>query len=93
MMLPSPLGCPLSLKTPNMGNPGSMTGGIPVAPLPKRLRTLHERLRVEKKVGEAADLTDHDLDVIDEHPERSALQAEIENIRKWKGDDYGRRRR
>ena len=33
MMLPSRLGCPLSLKTPNMGNPSSMrfhpTGGEP----------------------------------------------------------------
>ena len=24
MMLPSRLGCPLSLKTPNMGNPGEV---------------------------------------------------------------------
>ena len=26
MMLPSRLGCPLSLKTPNMGNPGLFIG-------------------------------------------------------------------
>ena len=28
MMLPSRLGCPLSLKTPNMGNPGSVILGV-----------------------------------------------------------------
>ena len=27
MMLPSRLGCPLSLKTPNMGNPGLIGSG------------------------------------------------------------------
>ena len=29
MMLPSRLGCPLSLKTPNMGNPGYKPSGVP----------------------------------------------------------------
>ena len=35
MMLPSRLGCPLSLKIPNMGNPGfsSLLGGSRIYPM------------------------------------------------------------
>ena len=33
MMLPSRLGCPLSLKTPNMGNPGLTVSSSHSAPL------------------------------------------------------------
>ena len=45
MLLPSRLGCPLSLKTPNMGNPGyaHWQPGVPHPTLGDQIQKLAER--------------------------------------------------
>ena len=48
MMLPSRLGCPLSLKTPNMGNPGLMERSY--VPL-----VMMDRQRVQQVLGNLLD--------------------------------------
>ena len=46
MMLPSRLGCPLSLKTPNMGNTGYIVPGKCTVVLIPPAQTFYERIMV-----------------------------------------------